>query len=305
MSIKPMSSAMERRNAETTGIDKLSTHDMLAMINREDRLVTDAIAACLPEITRLVDNATATLSRGGRVILAGAGASGRAAVLAAGEFAPDNKHSLLALMAGGLQSMVQTSELAAADYDRGVKDLEAIAFSNNDMLIGLSISGKTPWVWGALRHAWSLGARVAIVTQDASSEAAQLADIAVVPPTGPEVVAGYNNPKAQLAQKQILTMLTTGIAIRSGRVYSNLRVDVQGNTTRWQERQIALVMELTGCPRAQAKVALANGNNHCRTAILSIMTGLDAWRSRELLSDNNDNLRLALMEAQEKQLHNA
>ncbi|MGU3413326.1 N-acetylmuramic acid 6-phosphate etherase [Enterobacteriaceae bacterium C34A] len=305
MSIKPMSTVMERRNAATTGIDKLSTHDMLAMINREDQQVTDAIAACLPEITRLVDNATATLSRGGRVILAGAGASGRAAVLAAGEFAPDNKHSLMALMAGGMQSMVQTSEEAAMDYDRGVKDLEAIAFSNNDMLIGLSVSGKTPWVWGAMRQAWSLGARVAIVTQDASSEAAQLADIAIVPPTGPEVVAGFNNPKAHLAQKQILTMLTTGIAIRSGRVYSNLRVDVQGSNTRWQERQIAIVMEVTGCPRAQAKVALANSNNHCRTAILSIMTGMDAWRSRELLSDNNDNLRVALMEAQEKHLHNA
>ncbi len=305
MSIKPMSTVMERRNAATTGIDKLSTHDMLAMINREDQQVTDAIAACLPEITRLVDNATATLSRGGRVILAGAGASGRAAVLAAGEFAPDNKHSLMALMAGGMQSMVQTSEEAAMDYDRGVKDLETIAFSNNDMLIGLSVSGKTPWVWGAMRQAWSLGARVAIVTQDASSEAAQLADIAIVPPTGPEVVAGFNNPKAHLAQKQILTMLTTGIAIRSGRVYSNLRVDVQGSNTRWQERQIAIVMEVTGCPRAQAKVALANGNNHCRTAILSIMTGMDAWRSRELLSDNNDNLRVALMEAQEKHLHNA
>lgn len=299
MSIKPMGSAMERRNAATTEIDKLSTYDMLAMINREDTLVTDAIAACLPDITRLVDNATATLSRGGRVVLAGAGASGRAAVLAAGEFAPDNKHALLALMAGGLASMTQTSEVAASNYDRGVKDLEAIAFSNNDMLIGLSVSGKTPWLWGALRHAWSLGARVAIITQDASSEAAQLADIAIVPLTGPEVVAGFNNPKAHLAQKQVLTMLTTGVAIRSGRVYSNLRVDVQATTTRWLERQIAIVMEVTNCPRAQAKVALANSNNHCRTAILSILTGLDAWRSRELLSENNDNLRLALHDAQQ------
>lgn len=304
MSIKPIRSAMERRNAATTEIDKLSTQDMLALINREDKQVTDAIAACLPDITRLVDNATATLSRGGRVILAGAGASGRVAVLAAGEFAPDNKHALLALLAGGMPSMVQTSELAAADYDRGVKDLETIAFSNNDMLIGLSVSGKTPWVWGALRHAWSLGARVAIITQDASSEAAQLADITVAPPTGPEVVAGFNNPKAHLAQKQILTMLTTGIAIRSGRVYSNLRVDVPATTTRWQERQIAIVMEVTRCPRAQAKVALANSNNHCRTAILCIMTGLDAWRARELLSDNNDNLRLALNDAQQMHLNN-
>ncbi|MBB1200291.1 N-acetylmuramic acid 6-phosphate etherase [Enterobacteriaceae bacterium 89] len=294
MSIKPMSSVMERRNAATMDIDRLSTHDMLAMINKEDKQVCDAVASCLPEITRLVDNATATLSRGGRVILAGAGASGRTAVIAAGEFAPDNKHALLAMIAGGAHSMIKTEAGIASDYDRGVKDLETIAFSNNDMLIGLSVSGKTPWLWGALRHAWSLGARVALITQDASSEAAQLADIVIVPPTGPEVVAGYNNPKAQLAQKQILTMLTTGVAIRGGRVYSNLRVDIPSNTTHWQERQIALVMEVTGCPRAQAKVALANANNHCRTAILSILSGMDAWRSRELLDDNGGNLRIAL-----------
>ena len=294
MSTKPMSSAMERRNTATVDIDKLATHDMLATINREDKQVTDAIASCLPAITRLVDNATATLSRGGRVILAGAGASGRTAAIAAGEFAPDNKHALLALLAGGAQSMIKTGDGIASDYDRGVKDLEAIAFSNNDMLVGLSVSGKTPWLWGALRYAWSLGARVAIITQDASSEAAQLADIAIVPPTGPEVVAGYNNPKAQLAQKQILTMLTTGIAIRTGRVHSNLRVDIPSNTTHWQERQIALVMEVTGCPRAQAKVALANANNHCRTAILSILSGLDAWRARELLDESGGSLRIAL-----------
>jgi N-acetylmuramic acid 6-phosphate etherase len=126
-----------------------------------------------------------------------------------------------------------------------------------------------------------------------------------VPDTGPEVVAGYNNPKAHLAQKQVLTMLTTGIAIRSGRVFSNLRVDVPASTTRWQERQIAIVMDVSGCPRAQAKVALANSNNHCRTAILSILSGLDAWRARELLSDNNDNLRLALQDAKQMHLNNA
>lgn len=294
MSMKPMNSAMERRNAATVEIDRLATHDMLVLIHREDKQVTDAIASCLPAMTRLVDNATATLSRGGRVVLAGAGASGRAAVIAAGEFAPDNKHALLALIAGGAPSMIKTEDGIASDYDRGVKDLEAIAFNNNDMLIGLSVSGKTPWLWGALRYAWSLGARVAIVTQDGSSEAAQLADIAIVPPTGPEVVAGYNNPKAQLAQKQILNMLTTGIAIRGGRVFSNVRVDVPGHSTRWQERQIALVMEMVGCPRTEAKAALSSSNFHCRTALLMLMGGVNALRARELLSENGDNLRIAL-----------
>lgn len=293
MSIKPLNSAMGHRNAATVDIDKLSTQDMLAAINKEDSRVTDAIASCLPEITRLVDNAAATLSAGGRVLLAGAGASGRTAVIAAGEFAPDNKHSLLALIAGGAQSMIKTEDGLAANYERGVKDMEMMAFGRNDMIVGLSVSGKTPWLWGALRYASAQGAKVAIITQDPDSEAAHLADIAVVPPVGPEVVAGYNHPKAQLAQKQILTMLTTGIAIRSGRVYSNLRVDVQASSTHWQERQIALVMEITGCSRAEAKDALTSAHDHCRTAILMLMTGLNAREAGELLHDNHNSLRIA------------
>lgn len=297
MSSKPASSGMAYRNAAAAEIDRLATHEMLEMINQQDREVVEAVAACLPEITRLVDNATATISRGGRVVLAGAGASGRAAVLAAGEFAPDNKHSLMALIAGGALSMMQTVDGVAGDYDRGLKDLKAIAFTENDMLIGLSVSGKTPWLWGAMRYAWSLGARVALISQVQNTEAAQLAEVAVLPQTGAEVVAGYNTPKAHLAQKHILNMLTTALAVRCGRVYGNLRVDVAASSTRWQERQIAIVMEAAGCGRAEAKSALAACGNHCRTAILMLLSGLDAWRARELLSENGESLRIALSEA--------
>lgn len=103
---------------------------------------------------------------------------------------------------------------------------------------------------GAMRHAWSLGAPIAVITQQPTSEAAQLADIIIAPQTGPEAVAGLANPKAQLAQRQIVNMLTTGLAIRDGRVYSNLRVDVQADNSHWAERQIAIVMAATDCTRA-------------------------------------------------------
>ncbi|AIR02443.1 N-acetylmuramic acid 6-phosphate etherase [Pluralibacter gergoviae] len=297
MSSTAASAGASRRNPQTANIDRLTTREMLEAIGREDGKVVEAVTACLPDIVRLVDNATATISRGGRVVLAGAGASGRAAVLAAGEFAPDNKHALMALIAGGALSMMQTVDGVAGDYDRGLKDLKAIAFSENDMLIGLSVSGKTPWLWGAMRYAWSLGARVALISEALDTEAAQLAEIAIQPQTGPEVVAGYNTPKAHLAQKHILNMLTTALAVRSGRVFGNLRVDVAASSTRWQERQIAIVMEAAGCGREEAKSALAACGNHCRTAILMLLSGLDAWRARELLSENGDSLRIALAEA--------
>ena len=296
MSSKPTASMTERRHPDTRRIDSLTTYDMLTMLHADGRQIANAIDACLPEMTRLVDNAAATLSRGGRLVIVGAGASGRAALQAVNEFAPEEKHSLVGLIAGGPAAALQEMETAANDYDLGACELQALRFSNNDILLALTVSGKTPWVWGAMRHAWSLGAPVAVLTQQADSEAAQLADIIVAPQTGPEAVAGFGNPKAQLAQRQLLSMLTTGLAIRGGRVFSNLRVDLQATSPRWAERQIAIVMEAAGCSRSEAKAALAGCNQHCRTAILMLLSGLDAWRARELLMENNDHLRIALQD---------
>ncbi|MEF3090906.1 N-acetylmuramic acid 6-phosphate etherase [Raoultella scottii] len=296
MSSKPTASMTERRHPDTRRIDSLTTYDMLTMLHADGRQIANAIDACLPEMTRLVDNAAATLSRGGRLVIVGAGASGRAALQAVNEFAPEEKHSLVGLIAGGPAAALQEMETAANDYDLGACELQALRFSNNDMLLALTVSGKTPWVWGAMRHAWSLGAPIAVLTQQADSEAAQLADIIVAPQTGPEAVAGFGNPKAQLAQRQLLSMLTTGLAIRGGRVFSNLRVDLQATSPRWAERQIAIVMEAAGCSRSEAKAALTGCNQHCRTAILMLLSGLDAWRARELLMENNDHLRIALQD---------
>lgn len=298
MSSKPTASMMERRHPETTQIDTLATLDMLTLLHKDDKRIADAIEACLPTIARLIDNATATLSRGGRLVIMGAGASGRAGVQAVSEFTPEGKHSLVALIAGGPTAARQEMESAASHYESGAFELEALHFSNQDMLLALTVSGKTPWVWGAMRHAWSLGAPIAVVTQQPASEAAQLADIIIAPQTGPEAVAGFGNPKAQIAQRQILTMLTTGLAIRGGRVYENLRVDLQASTPHEAERQIAIVMAATACSRSEAKAALASCNQHCRTAIFMLLSGLDAWQARELLAEHNDHLRIALRAAQ-------
>ena len=298
MSSKPTASMMERRHPETTHIDSLATLDMLTLLHKDDKRIADAIEACLPAIARLIDNATATLSRGGRLVIVGAGASGHAAVQAVSEFTPEGKHSLVGLIAGGPTAARQERDAAANNYNLGAFELQALQFSNQDMLLALTVSGKTPWVWGAMRHAWSLGAPIAVVTQQAASEAAQLADIIIAPQTGPEAVAGFGNPKAQIAQRQILNMLTTGLAIRAGRVYQNLRVDLQANTPHEAERQIAIVMAATECSRSEAKAALASCNQHCRTAIFMLLSGLDAWQARELLAEHNDHLRIALRAAQ-------
>jgi N-acetylmuramic acid 6-phosphate etherase len=286
MSVKLNGLNRERRHAETADIDRLSTLDMLNLIHQDDKCITDSITPFLPVIARVVDNAAATLSHGGRLVIVGAGASGRAAVQAAQEFAP-GKYPVVGMDAGE----------DPGSYDRGVAELQAIHFCEHDMMLALTVSGKTPWVWGAMRHAWSLSSPVAIITGDEQSEAAQLASMVIAPQTGPDVVAGFTNAKAAIAQQLILKMIATGLAVRTGRVYSNMRVDLEAKTTRWAERQIAIVMEAGGCSRSVAKSALESCNHHCKTAVLMVMTGLNAWEARDLLEQNNGFIRLALQEA--------
>jgi N-acetylmuramic acid 6-phosphate etherase len=267
-------------------IDRLSTLDMLNVIHQDDAQISEAITPCLTTIARAVDNAAATLSHGGRLVIVGAGPSGDVAKQAADEYAP-GKTPVIAITAGD----------DAGSYERGVADLQAMKFGEHDMMLAVTVSGKTPWVWGAMRHAWSLGATVAVITSDAKSEAAQLASMVIAPDVGPDVVAGYINTKAGIAQKMILSMVTTGLAIRTGRVYSNLRVDLEASSTKWAERQIAIVMEAGGCTRAVAKAALEGCNHNCKTAVLMVLTGLDAWKAHDLLAQNNGFIRVALQEA--------
>lgn len=286
MSVMLTGSVKERRHASTMNIDRLSTLDMLKVIHQDDALISAAITPCLDAIARVVDNAAATLSHGGRLIVVGAGPSGRVAQQVADEYAP-----------GKTPVMAVTAQEGEGSYERGVADLQAIKFGEHDMMLAVTVSGKTPWVWGAMRHAWSLGSPVAIVTGDAQSEAAQLASMVIAPELGADVVAGYINTKAGIAQKMILSMIATGLAVRTGRVYSNLRVDLEAGTTKWAERQIAIVMKAGGCTRAEAKAALASCNHNCKTAVLMVLTGLDAWKAHELLAQNNGFIRVALQEA--------
>lgn len=286
MSIMLTGSVKERRHASTMNIDRLSTLDMLKVIHQDDALISAAITPCLPTLARVVDNAAATLSHGGRLVIVGAGPSGRIAQQVADDYAP-----------GKTPVVAVTAQEGEGSYERGVADLQAIKFGEHDMMLAVTVSGKTPWVWGAMRHAWSLGSPVAIITGDAQSEAAQLASMVIAPELGADVVAGYLNTKAGIAQKMILSMIATGLAVRTGRVYSNLRVDLEAGTTKWAERQIAIVMEAGGCSRTEAKAALESCNNHCKTAVLMVLTGLDAWKAHELLAQNNGFIRVALQEA--------
>ncbi len=148
MSSSLTASMQARRHPETTHIDRLATADMLAMLHQDDKQISEAVGACLPDIARLIDIATATISRGGRLVIIGAGASGRTTIEAVSDYSPEGKHALVGLIAGGQTAAMAERETAANNYDLGAFELQSLDFSNRDMLLALTVSGKTPWVWG-------------------------------------------------------------------------------------------------------------------------------------------------------------
>ncbi|WP_312285084.1 N-acetylmuramic acid 6-phosphate etherase [Yokenella regensburgei] len=287
----------ERRNANSTHIDTLSTKEMLAVMNREDQQVPHAITPYLPQIAQVVDKAAAALQAGGRLIYMGAGTSGRLGILDASECPPTfgTRHEqVVGLIAGGHTAILRAVENVEDNKTQGAADLQAINFCERDVLVGLAASGRTPYVIGGMEYAKSQNAFVAIISCNPHGEMAQLADAAITPEVGPEVVTGSTRLKAGTAQKLVLNMISTGAMIRIGKVYSNLMVDVEATNAKLIERQVSIVMEATECSRETAQQALDASQRHCKTAIVMVLTGLSADEAKTLLSANNGYIRQAL-----------
>ena len=283
----------ERRNANSANIDILTTEEMLTVINQEDQQVAHAITPYLPQIAQVVDKVAAALQAGGRLIYIGAGTSGRLGILDASECPPTfgtRPEQVVGIIAGGHKAILSAVENKA----QGAMDLQNLNFSSRDVLVGLAASGRTPYVIGAMEYAHSQNAFVAIVSCNPHGEMAQLADVAITPVVGPEVVTGSTRLKAGTAQKLVLNMISTGAMIRIGKVYSNLMVDVEATNAKLIERQVSIVMEATECDRATAQSALEACDRHCKTAIVMVLADLSAADAQALLAKNNGYIRKAL-----------
>lgn len=290
----------EGRNPASQHIDELSTEAMLRVINDEDKKVALAVEAIVPQIAQVVDAITAAFSQGGRLIYCGAGTSGRLGILDASECPPTfgtPRSQVVGLIAGGHTAILQAVENAEDNVEQGAQDLRDIQFSAKDVLVGIAASGRTPYVLGALDYAKQQGAFCAALTCNPNSAMAQVADVALTPVVGPEVVTGSSRMKAGTAQKLVLNMLTTGAMIRSGKVYGNLMVDVEATNQKLVQRQINIVRQATDCDEATAQQALAACQGHCKTAIVMVLAGLQADEARILLSQNHGFIRQALRDA--------
>ncbi|RJT35137.1 N-acetylmuramic acid 6-phosphate etherase [Rahnella woolbedingensis] len=287
----------EGRNAQSENIDILSTEQMLRVINTEDQKVALAVEKVIPAITQAVDAIVAAFQKGGRLIYCGAGTSGRLGILDASECPPTYgtpREQVVALIAGGNEAILQAVENAEDSLTLGVEDLKNIQFCADDVLVGIAASGRTPYVVAALNYAKSLHATTVALTCNQGSQITQIADIAIMPVVGAEVVTGSSRMKAGTAQKLVLNMLTTGAMIRSGKVFGNLMVDVEATNQKLVQRQINIVMQATDCDPAIAAQALEACQGNCKTAIVMVLANLNEQQASELLNEAGGFIRRAL-----------
>ncbi len=278
-------------------IDALDIPARLRLMNAEDAGVAAAVGLEIPHIARAVQRAAHSLRTGGRLIYVGAGTSGRLGVLDASECPPTfgvPPAWVQGLLAGGPGAMFQAVEGAEDDPDLGAAAIIGADVSERDTVVGITASGRAPFVLGALRQAHGRGAATVSLAGNRPSEVEAVADIAIAPLVGPEVLAGSTRLKNGTAQKMVLNMISTGAMIEIGKTYGNLMVDVQATNAKLKARASRIVSQVTGAARDDAEAALAACNGSAKVAIVHLATGRTPEASLRLLAQSGGHLRRAL-----------
>ena len=286
----------ERRNPDTTEIDLLPTAEILRLLNAEDRKVPEAVGQVLPELARAVDMAVERLRGGGRIHYIGAGTSGRLAVLDAAELVPTYNAPpdwFVAHQAGGAQAFQRAVENAEDDTDAGAALVDA-EISESDFVLGLTASGRTPYVLGALEAARELGAATVLVSSNPERTESSPAEVVVALDTGPEPVTGSTRMKAGSAQKLVLSSFSTAVMVRLGRTYSNLMVSLVATNSKLRGRTLTILREATGAEEHACEDALAAADGDLKTALVHLLGGTSIERAGELITAHNGHVRGAL-----------
>lgn len=277
----------EQRNPRTLEIDTLDASGRVDLILAEDALVVPAVQRVAGAIAQAVDLAVATLAAGGRVHYVGAGTSGRLAVLDAVELFPTygvGDDMVIAHLAGGLDAMLHAVEGAEDDAEEGARIVAEAG--SHDLVVGIAASGRTPYVRGALEAARARGLRRVLISSNTAAPLADLADVAILPDTGPEAITGSTRMKAATAQKIILNTLSTATMVGLGKTYSNLMVDVVATNEKLRHRMVHIVAEATGADIATCQAALASSEGNVGVACVMLLAGVDAVAASAALRDH-------------------
>jgi N-acetylmuramic acid 6-phosphate etherase len=290
----------ERRNRDSHGLDRKSTLDILRVLNREDASVALAVRRELPNIARAVDAILKAFRAGGKLFYIGAGTSGRLAVLDAVECPPTfgtPPKMVQAIIAGGARALRHASEGAEDSAMNGARDISRAGLSRYDVVVGLSASGTTPYVLGALERARRRGAFTVGLTANPRSPLARRALIAIAPDTGPEAIAGSTRLKAGTAQKMVLNLLSTSAMVGLGRVYENWMLYVAMTNQKLRRRGRRILEEAAGVDASTAEHALRQAGHSLPIAFVMLQTGANAPAARRSLRETGGNLRQALESA--------
>jgi N-acetylmuramic acid 6-phosphate etherase len=274
-----------------------STRALVELMNAEDAAVPAVVGSAASAIAAAIDAIVGRLERGGRLVYVGAGSSGRMGALDADECeatfstAPGQ---VVALVAGGSAASSPEREAAEDDAEAGARDVEELAVGPDDAVIGISASGRTPYVLGALEEARAAQALTIGVVSAPESELARIAEHEILVVVGPEVLAGSTRLKAGTAQKLVLNTISTVSMIRLGKTFDDLMVDVRASNEKLEARARRIVSLSTGASPEQAGQALAAADGSAKVAIVSLLGGLDVDSARRRLEESKGNIRTAL-----------
>jgi len=290
----------EKRNRASENIDKLSTKQIVDLINTEDAFVPAAVERQSKQIAEAIDLIVERFKKGGRLFYIGAGTSGRLGVLDASECPPTfgvSPSLVQGIIAGGRRALVRSAEGAEDFPEDGAAVIIKKRVRSKDIVIGLAACGMTPFVHGALKQARQIGAATIFVTCAPEAVERIPAEIIINPVVGPEVVTGSTRMKAGTATKLVLNTLTTGAMIKLGKVYGNLMVDLKATNEKLRDRSVRIVMEMTRLSRAGARRLLARAQGQVKAAIVMHFRRTNLAGALKILDESEQFLRKAIEEA--------
>jgi N-acetylmuramic acid 6-phosphate etherase len=289
----------EHRNAASKNLDRMTAMEIVRLMNHEDRKVAAAVGRDLAAIARAADAVVKAISNGGRLIYVGAGSSGRMAVLDAAECPPTFGTSpklVQASIAGGQPAVTGAVEGAEDSLANAERDLRPKKLTRNDVVVGITASGTTPYVLAALQYARRHGAGTVAITVNPRTPVARLANILIATEVGPEVLTGSTRLKAGTAQKMVLNMLSTAAMAQLGHVYENLMIDVKPSNQKVSDRIVRILAEASGKSVSASEHALRQAGHNMRIALVMLKLGVSAQEAKKKLREAKGGLREALGE---------
>lgn len=283
-------------NPRTTGLDELSTAQLVQVLADEQRIAVDSVTAVRDQLAVAVDEISSRLHAGGRLHYAGAGTSGRLGFLDASEMPPTfgtDPQLVCAHIAGGLRALTSAVENAEDDAAAGAREMREHV-KKGDAVIGISASGGAPYVIGAIEASREIGAWTLGVANSAGTPLLEVADLGIALLTGPEPLTGSTRLKAGTSQKILLNTLSTATMVRLGKVYDNLMVDVVATNKKLRDRALRLVMRLTQTGEQQARDLLQSAGGSVKVAVVMALHNADARQARDILESNGGSLRRSL-----------